>query len=89
MLLVQNAEGQPVAIYTSYACHCVTLSHNLIGGDWAGFAQEGIQRKFPGVVAMVAIGAGSDSNPDSGVTGDRMDIAQSPKACRLRMKCND
>ena len=25
------------AIYLSYACHCVTLSHNKISGDWAGY----------------------------------------------------
>lgn len=64
------------AIYTTYACHCVTLSQNLLNGDWAGYAVEAIERHFPGAIAMVSIGCGSDQNPDSGVTGDKVDIAR-------------
>ncbi len=74
-LIVRNASGQIRAIFTSYACHCVTLSDNRVSGDWAGYAQEAIERRFPGAMAMVAIGCGADSNPNSGVTGDRGDIA--------------
>jgi len=36
VLFVHTPEGKVRAVYTSYACHCVTLSHNKIGGDWAG-----------------------------------------------------
>lgn len=75
VLVVEDLDGKPRAIYVSYACHCVTLSHNKISGDWAGYAQELIERKFPEAVALVSIGAGSDSNPDSGVTGDKVDVA--------------
>ena len=75
LLVVRDAAGQPKAIYVSYACHCVTLSHNQISGDWAGYAQAGIERRFPGCVALVSIGAGSDANPSSGVKEDRVDIA--------------
>ena len=53
----------------------MTLSFNQISGDWSGYAQEWIERKFPGVVALVSIGCGSDSNPASGVTGDKVDVA--------------
>ena len=76
MLVVRTVNGKQVrAIYVSYACHCVTLSHNKISGDWAGYAQELISRRFPGAVGMVSIGAGSDSNPDSGVTGNNTEAA--------------
>jgi putative membrane-bound dehydrogenase-like protein len=75
VLFVKDLDGTVRAVHTTYACHCVTLSHNLISGDWAGYAQEAIERKFPGAIALVSIGCGSDSNPDSGVTGDRVDIA--------------
>jgi hypothetical protein len=75
ILLVRGEDGSPRAIYLSYACHCVTLSHNKISGDWAGFTQESIERRFPGCLALVSIGAGSDSNPESGVVGDRVDVA--------------
>lgn len=76
MLVVRSAEDNSIsAIYVTYACHCVTLSHNLIGGDWAGYAQEAIQRNHPGIVAMVSAGCGSDSNPSSGVTGGNVAAA--------------
>lgn len=75
VLVVRDEAGQLRAVYLSYACHCVTLSHNLISGDWAGYAQESLQRRFPGCVAMVSIGAGSDANPASGVVGDQVETA--------------
>ncbi len=75
VLAVRDAAGQLRAIYVSYACHCVTLSHNRISNDWAGFAQESLQARFPGCVALMSIGAGSDSDPSSGVTGDKVDVA--------------
>jgi hypothetical protein len=75
VLAVRAADGKIKAIYASYACHCVTLSNNKISGDWAGFAQEAIERRFPGSIALVSVGAGSDSNPSSGVMRDRVDIA--------------
>lgn len=72
--------GKVSAVYVSYACHCVTLSANKIDGDWAGYAANLVEREFPDSVALVSIGAGSDQNPDSGVTGDKTDIAQSQGA---------
>lgn len=72
MLVVRGDDGQPRAVWVSYACHCVTLSFNQYHGDWAGCAQELIEKSLPGAVAMVSIGCGSDANPSSGVTGDRV-----------------
>jgi hypothetical protein len=74
ILVVRELAGSVRGIYASYACHCVTLSHNKIGGDWAGFAQAALQDIFPGAIALVSVGCGADSNPDSGVTGDRVDV---------------
>ncbi len=74
-LVVRDAKGTIRAILVTYACHCVTLSENKIGGDWAGYAQEALQRKFPSAVGLVSIGCGSDANPDSGVTGDQFELA--------------
>ena len=75
LLVVKQIDGAIRAIYVNYACHCVTLSNNKISGDWAGYAQDLIQRDFPKAIAMVAIGCGADQNPSSGVTGDKSDIA--------------
>ena len=76
VLVVRDPNGKPRAIYASYACHCVTLSENLIGGDWAGFAQDLIERQHPGAVALMSVGCGADQNPISGVTGDKADVAE-------------
>ncbi len=77
VLVAKSTDGKPFAVLATYACHAVTLSHNLVGGDWAGFASETIERMHPGVVGMISIGCGADQNPISGVTGDKVDVAQS------------
>jgi putative membrane-bound dehydrogenase-like protein len=77
VLFVRDADsGKVRAVYTSYACHCVTLSFNKVGGDWAGFAAEAIQSAFPDSVALVSVGCGADQNPNSNVTGDKVETAQ-------------
>jgi hypothetical protein len=75
MLVARDMDGGLLAVYVSYACHCVTLSNNKISGDWAGFAQAEIEKRNPGCVALISVGAGSDSNPASGVVGDKVDVA--------------
>lgn len=65
VLRVTDADGKTRAIFTSYACHCTTLAgkFNQMHGDWAGCAQEALEREFPGAVALVATGCGADANP--------------------------
>jgi putative membrane-bound dehydrogenase-like protein len=75
MLVVRDLKGKVRAVYVNYACHCVTLSHNKVSGDWAGYAQEAIEEAHSGAVALVSVGCGADSNPTSGVTGDGVGIA--------------
>ena len=66
-LQVRDLEGALRAVWASYACHCTTLAgtDNHICGDWAGFAQEEIQKTLPGVTALITIGCGADANPES------------------------
>lgn len=75
VLFVRDDKGKVRAVYLNYACHCVTLSHNKLGGDWAGYAAASVEDAFPGAVALVAIGGGADQNPNSGVTGGKEDVA--------------
>jgi neutral ceramidase len=63
VLRITDAQGKLRAIYTSYACHCTTLSINKIHPDWAGAAQKELELRFPGVIALTAIGCGADQNP--------------------------
>jgi hypothetical protein len=64
-LKVEDEKGKLRAILVNYACHCTTLGgeFNQIHGDWAGAAQELLERSHPGAVALVAIGCGADANP--------------------------
>ena len=50
----------------NYACHCTTLGgeFNQICADWAGYAQEYVEREHPGAVCLVNIGCGADANPE-------------------------
>lgn len=67
VMLVKNALGEPKGIITSYATHAVTLNgnDNVISGDWPGYARQALETMYPGAAAMIMIGAGADSNPNS------------------------
>ena len=77
LLAVHDLDGKLRAVFTNYACHCVTLSDDMISGDWAGYAMDHIQRRNPGCQAMISIGCGADSNPRGGVLGSKFDVADS------------
>ena len=66
VLAVHATDGALRAVLASYACHATTLEgkDNFVHGDWPGVAQEMIQSRHPGVVAMITIGAGADTNPN-------------------------
>ncbi|MBX9622486.1 MAG: c-type cytochrome [Gemmataceae bacterium] len=74
VLFVKDEAGKVRAVYLNYACHCVTLSHNKVGGDWAGFAARAVEDQFPGSVALVGIGCGADQNPNARAAETQMDI---------------
>ncbi|MEO6786020.1 MAG: dehydrogenase, partial [Chthoniobacteraceae bacterium] len=63
VLRVTAADGKVVAVLTGYACHCTTTGFNRIHGDWAGCAQEDIEKAFPGAIALTALGCAGDQNP--------------------------
>lgn len=65
VLKAEDANGKLLALVANYACHCTTLGgdFNHVCGDWAGYAQEAIEREAPGAMALVTIGCGADSNP--------------------------
>ncbi len=77
VLAVHHA-GKLSGILVNYACHCTTLGprFNRICGDWAGYAQEQIEKEHPGCVGMVAIGCGADANPDPRDKGDAIELCR-------------
>ena len=63
VLKASSAEGKEIAIVFGYACHCTTLGHQKFSGDYAGYAQQEIERQHPDAVAMFANGCSGDQNP--------------------------
>jgi len=65
LLAASDAKGKLRALLVNYACHCTTLGgeFNQVCGDWAGYAQEFLERDHPGATVLVAIGCGADANP--------------------------
>lgn len=63
VLRICSPEGTKIATLTSYACHCTTVDMNKIHGDWAGCASDDVEQRFPGIIALTAIGCGADQNP--------------------------
>src|SRR5262249_30357698 len=64
-LRVESADGKLRGVLFGYACHNTTLTGEFyeFSGDYAGFAQEAIERAHPGITAMFVMGCGADINP--------------------------
>ena len=73
VLKATSGEGKEIAIVFGYACHCTTLGHQKFSGDYAGYAQQALERAHPGAVAMFANGCSGDQNP---YPRRRMELAQ-------------
>ncbi len=64
VLEVSSPDGKQVtAVLFGYACHNTTLSIQQFCGDYAGYAQEEIEKAHPGAVALFMTGCGGDQNP--------------------------
>jgi hypothetical protein len=66
VLRVDGMDGNIRAVVFGYACHCTTMTgeHYRIGGDWAGFAEEYLERAHPGATAYFVTGCAGDANPE-------------------------
>jgi hypothetical protein len=51
------------AVLFGYACHPTSYAVPQLCGDWPGFAQIEIEKRFPGACAMFVAGCGGDINP--------------------------
>jgi neutral ceramidase len=55
--------GGSLAVVFGYACHCTTLNHQRFNGDYAGYAQDFVEKAHPGAVALFVNGCSGDQNP--------------------------
>ena len=66
VLKVAGADGKIRALLFGCACHNTGLTgdHNIITGDYAGYAQEILEKRYPGAIALFKSGCGADANPE-------------------------
>lgn len=63
VLAVRAPDGKLRGVLFGYACHNTVLGDYEINGDYAGWAQEAIEKMYPGSIALFVQGGGADSNP--------------------------
>ncbi|MCG8306229.1 MAG: neutral/alkaline non-lysosomal ceramidase N-terminal domain-containing protein [Cytophagales bacterium] len=64
VLSVRSLRGELKTILFGYACHCTTLSNNKWNGDYAGYTQIELEKKYSGCVAMFYACCAGDQNPE-------------------------
>ncbi|MFM8325631.1 MAG: hypothetical protein ACKN9U_12280, partial [Pirellulaceae bacterium] len=65
VLRVTAPDGQAIATLFGYACHNTALGPvRQLHGDYAGFAQELLEREEPEGIALFLMGCGGDQNPE-------------------------
>lgn len=66
VLSVASPVGKIRAVLLGCACHNtgLTADHNIISGDYAGYAQEYLEQELPGATALFMSGCGADANPE-------------------------
>src|SRR6185437_14826254 len=64
VLRVRGADGEMIAVMTSYACHPVVLGadNRLWTADYPHFVREAIEARYPGAVALFFTGCAGDAN---------------------------
>ena len=63
VLKVTDEKGKVQAILFGYACHNTTMAFYEWCGDYAGFAQIELEKKYPDATALFWTGCGADANP--------------------------
>lgn len=65
VLKIESADGKLRGVAFGYACHNTTLTGEFyqLSGDYAGFAQEAVEKANPGAIALFVMGCGADINP--------------------------
>ena len=63
VLTVRAPDKSFRVIVFGYACHNTVLDDYQINGDWAGYAQAELEKKYPGALAMFVQDCGADANP--------------------------
>jgi hypothetical protein len=65
VLKIESADGKLRGVLFGYACHNTTLTGEFyqVSGDYAGFAQDEVEKAHAGAIALFVTGCGADINP--------------------------
>ena len=63
VIKVTDQSGGLMTVAFGYACHPTVLNGYEWSGDYAGYAQLELEKKYPGATALFFQGAGGDQNP--------------------------
>ncbi len=64
VLVVRDpGSGELRAVLFGYACHATVLDGYQWCGDYPGYAQEALEKAYPGATALFWAGCGADQNP--------------------------
>lgn len=66
MIQVKGKDGKTRAVLFAYSCHNTTMTGEFyqLNGDYAGFAQAGVEDKLPGATAIFMTACAGDQNPN-------------------------
>ncbi|MBI3822841.1 MAG: neutral/alkaline non-lysosomal ceramidase N-terminal domain-containing protein [Planctomycetes bacterium] len=63
VLCVRDLEGKVKSIVFGYACHATVMDFYKWSGDYPGFAQLELEKRYPDATALFFAGCGADQNP--------------------------
>ncbi len=75
ILSARGADGKLRAVLFGYSCHNTALGRYQISGDYAGYAQEALEKVYPGAIALFVEGCGGDANPLPRYQGDNPELS--------------
>jgi len=75
VLSVRGMDGKLRAILFGYACHNTTQGRYQVSGDYAGYAQEALEKVYPEAIALFLMGCGGDENPLPRYQGDDAELS--------------
>ncbi|HWQ56606.1 MAG TPA: hypothetical protein VN442_23160 [Bryobacteraceae bacterium] len=75
VLSVRGPDGALRAVLFGYACHNTALGRYQVSGDYAGYAQEALEKTWPGAMALFMMGCGGDANPLPRYQGDKPELS--------------
>ena len=62
-MTIRRPDGSLAALVFGYSCHATVMNRYEIHGDYPGFAQAELEKRYPGAVALFLAGCGADQNP--------------------------